>query len=87
MIRILNRNSTFISVEGHMIPPFKSINIEIPRTPSIRSLERNGIITVSELSEPNTEEINEHNNINQNVIETANEEVSGKSSTKRRKKN
>ena len=86
MIRITNKNSTLISVEGHVILPFKSIDIEIPRTPSIRSLERNGIITVSELSEPNTEEINEHNDIEQNVIETANEEVSVKSS-KRRKKN
>lgn len=84
MIRVTNRNSTFISVEGNMIPPFKSIDIEMPCTSSIKSLERNGIISVYELDEPNTEEINEHNDIEQEVINIANEEIN-KSSKKKNK--
>ena len=86
MIRITNKHSTFITVEGNMIPPFKYIDIEMPRTPSIRSLERNGIIAISELAEPSTEEINEHNDIEQEVIDTANKEVAEKSSNKKKKK-
>lgn len=91
MIRIVNKNSTFITVEGYMILPSKHIDVEMPRTPSIRSLERNGIISVTELKEPTTDEIHEHNEIEQEMLETEekdeNEEAVEKSSTKKRKKN
>lgn len=94
MIKITNKHSTFISVEGNVIPPFKSIEIEMPRTPSIRSLERNGIIAISEMKEPSTNEILEYNEVEkiENVVEenkkseeSEKNETNEKSSKKRKK--
>ena len=87
MIRIRNKlNSMPIYVEGMEIPPLGFIDIEIPRTPQIRSLESRGSISVSELKNPNTEEIYEHNDIDQNIINETNDKTI-KSSSKRGKKN
>lgn len=98
MIKITNKHSTFISVEGNVIPPFKSIEIEMPRTPSIRSLERNGIIAISEMKEPSTNEILEYNEVEKiDSIEDKNIELeeskesekneTNEKSSKKRKKN
>lgn len=100
MLKIVNKTSTYIhniGGENRSIPPHKSIEVEIPYTPSLRSLERNGIISVSEVSlrEEKVEVLNnEITNVSEEVTENNNEdlqkdgdeEVEAKSTSRRRNK-
>ena len=51
MLKIVNKTSGYLhDIGGVSIAPYKSVEIEMAYVPFLRSLERNGIISVSEVT-------------------------------------